>query len=817
MVNSYGKKLRFDQPANDFRNALPIGNGRIGAMVFGGVTKEKIILSEATLWSGSDGYTYPEDVYKVLPEITDLVMKGEYKKAQDKYINEFLAFRPMPMDGANCSLLPYGCMQTLGELNLSFFQFASGCNQEWYPYEMSRELNMEHGVVNFSHRSYWETNTPGYDKGMIYERKAFVSRKGECFVMKLSAGKEGSVSFNAQLSRSENYYIKPVGNDMLLMKGQLPDGLNGLGLKYACLLKIVTDGGTVETDYNVLKVRNANSAVIYITAATDMKCFGARNLDDEEKAVFDDMSKALAIGYDALLDDHIKVHSEMFNRCSLQVNEPDEEIESLTLDKRLMRIGEGKRDDGLIALMFNFGKYLLISSSRPDGMPIGILGVWCEEIQSPFNGDYHLNAQQIAYWNAECCNLPELHIPYLRLAEALQEPGRKVAKAFYDSRGWVAHTFTNPWLYALPGGEPHWGATITGGAWLCVHLWEHFLYSEDIDYLKWAYPIIKGSVEFLMDRLVTDPDTGKKVIFPGNTPENYFQDEQGNIVCIDKGTTYDMSITQYLFKAYVKAAKILDVDTEFVAEVEKEIPELAPIRVGSDGRIMEWQNEHIEPKPYHRHISPLWGAFPGDLISVDETPDLARGCVRFIEKRTFTGQTWAMIHRCGVLARLKEGDRINNIFKEILYYGITANLLCHVYFTKQDERTPETERLSPFDNRAIFEIDGNMGFTAVVVEMLMQSHRKKTVSFNGKEEELNVIDLLCALPSEWQSGRVQGIRARGDFIVDIDWADSTLKQVTIRSNKNGGKCVVEYAGNSAILDFTTSNSITLNGKLEEVK
>ena len=812
MSYSGGKKYFFDKPSHNFRDALPIGNGRIGAMVFGGVTKERIILSETSMWSGSDSYTYPPDVYKVLPEITDLVLKGEYKKAQDLYIDKFLAFRPLPMDGANSGMLPYGCMQTLGELNLYFFQFASGCNQEWYPYEMERELDMEQGTANFRHRSYWATNTPGYDKGMIYQRKAFVSRKGEAFVMKISATKEGNVSFNAQLSRSENFEVIPVGSDCLLMRGQLSDGKGGGGVKYASLLRVVTDGGKIETDHTVLKVRNANSAVIYITAATDMKFFGARNLDDPEKAVFDDMEKAVGYGYEDLLKEHIRSHSEMFNRVSLQINNPVKELEEMPFDQRLRRRGKGEADDGLIVLMFNFGRYLLISSSSPTGMPIGITGVWCEEIQTPFNGDYHINAQQIAYWNAECCNLPELHMPYLKLAEAIQESGEKTAKAFYNAKGWVAHTITNPWLYTLPGGEPHWGATIVGGAWLCVHLWEHYLYSEDEAYLRWAYPIIKGSVEFLMDRLIVDPLTGKKVIFPGNTPENYFLDNESNAVCIDKGTTYDMSICEYLFKACIKAAGILGIDEEFAEKVKAELDELIPIRLGSDGRILEWQEEHREAKPYHRHISPLWGAFPGDLISVEETPELAEGCIKLIEKRTFTGQTWAMMHRCCVLARLYEGDRIGEIFDTILYYGITANMLCHVYFTKQDERTPETDRQDPFDDRTIFEIDGNMGFTAAVVEMLLQSHKKRTVVLKGKEQELNVIQLLCALPSAWKSGSIKGVRARGEFIADIDWSEGKLQHVAVRG-KPGSKCILKYGDKEVMLDFADRFEINMDGNL----
>lgn len=815
MDHKYGKKMMFDRPASDFREAFPLGNGRMGAMVFGGITKERIILNESSLWSGSDSYEYPEDVYKVLPQITELVMKGEYKKAQNLYEKEFLAYRPMPMDGANCSMLPYGCMQTLGELDLYFFQFASGCNQEWYPYEMARELDFEEAVVNYKHRSYWATNTPGYDKGITYQRKAFVSTKGECFAMKLTANKAGSISFNAQLNRTENFFVEPVGNDALLMTGQLSDGKGGGGVKYACLLKVVANSGSVRTENTVLKVRGADDVVIYITAATDMKYYGSRNCEDEKKAVFADMEKAVDIGWEELLEDNIRENKKYFDRCSLTINVPDEEVEALPMDKRLIRKGKGENDDGLIVLMYNYGRYLLISSSRPDGMPLGILGIWGEEIQSPFNGDYHVNAQEITYWSAECCNMPELHTPYLKLAEAIQASGTKTAKAFYNSKGWVTHTFTNPWLFTLPGGEPHWGATITGGAWLCVHLWEHYLYSEDREYLKWAYPIMKGSAEFLLDRLVVDPETGKKVIFPGNSPENIFVDKEGNEVSLCMGTTYDMSITKYLFNACLEASKILDIDNEFAGKLQKEINEIAPIRIGSDGRIMEWQREHVEAKPYHRHISPLWGAFPGDLISVEETPELADGCVKLIEKRTFTGHTWAMMHRAGVLARLYRSQEIYDILNRVLYYGISANLLCHQYFTVQDEKTPETDLQDPFSYNCIFELDGNMGYSAVVVEMLMQSHKKAEVQIDGEKVRLNVIHLLCALPKEWESGEMTGHRARGGFTVEVQWSESRLKRAVIRGKK-GSMCIVRYGSKEVVADFKNRETIQLTGDLLEV-
>ena len=802
--------MMFDRPAENFREAFPLGNGRIGAMVFGGMTKERVILNETSLWSGSDSYEYPGDVYTVLPEIQRLVLEGEYRKAQDLYEKAFLVYKPMPMDGANCALLPYGSAQNLCELNLSFFQFASGCNQEWYPFEIKRELDFEEAVASVTHRSFWHTNTPGYNKGVTYQRKAFVSQEGECFAMKLTANRDSSISFNAQLNRSESFVVAPAGNDGILLSGQLSDGLGGKGVKYACLLRVIIDGGAVETDHTVLKVRGANSAVLLVTMATDMKFYGSRNLEDPVAAVAEDMARAVMLGWDTLLEDNIALQKKYFHRNSFSINEPEEALEALPIDTRLIRKGLGEPDEGLFVLMYNYGRYLLISASRPEGMPLGIMGIWGEEIQSPFNGDYHLNAQQITYWAAECCNLSELHMPYLKLAEALQEPGSRVAKAFYGSGGWVAHTFTNPWLFALPGGEVHWGATITGGAWLCVHLWEHFLYNnEDMDFLAWAYPIMKGAAEFLLDRLITVPQTGKKVVFPGNSPENYFVDAQGREVALCEGTTYDMEITRYFFNACIEAAGLLGKDGCFAERLRNEIAETAETRIASDGRILEWQHEHREAKRYHRHISPLWGAFPGDAINTEDTPALAAACVKLIDERTFTGHSWAMVHRMGVLARLYEAERIYDILNQLMRYGIFTNLLCHEYFTLQDETTPETDLQDPFQYNNIFEIDGNTGFPAIIAEMLMQSYRQVEWADGGGTEPLRVIQLLCALPQAWRSGRIEGLKARGSYIVDIEWENNALKTAAVKGKK-GSRCVVRYAGRDVLASFEPCDTVSLS-------
>ena len=469
------------------------------------------------------------------------------------------------------------------------------------------------------------------------------------------------------------------------------------------------------------------------------------------------------------------------------------------------------RDDGLMTLMFNYGRYLLIQAQRIGGMPAAIEGIWCEEIQSPFNGDYHINAQQGTYWHAESCNLPEFHEPYLKLAQALTVNGSDVARKFYNSRGWTAHTITNPWLYALPGGEPHWGGTIVGGAWLCVHLWEHYLYGEDKDYLKEVFPTMKGGALFLLDRLVVDPETGKKVIFPGNTPENFYEDEDGNPLSVSLGTAYDMGITRYLFKAVADAYEVLEAagmagDLEAdagseagataaseVEELKAAYDELAYYGINSKGKFMEWQREFTEHKPFHRHISPLWCVYPGCEVSREETPELAEAAMVLLNSRTFTGQMWAMTWRCAVLARLHDGDRIDWILNTLNYFGITANLLSHVYFAKQDETTPETDLQTPFDNKAIFEIDGNTGYSAVVVEMLMQSHRT--------EDGLRVIELLPSLPSAWKSGSIRGMRARGEIIVDLAWENGELKSAEV-TGAAGKKCIVKYKGVKKVIELT---------------
>lgn len=796
----------FHKPAGNFREAFLLGNGRIGAAVFGGIAQERILLNESSMWSGSPSYHYPADVYRILPEIQRLVFEERYHEAQELYEREFLAYQPMPMDGANCALLPYGSAQVLGELDLFFFQFASGCGQEWYPFQYHRELNLEEATATTTYRSFWQSNTPGSDKECVYTRQAIVSRDGECAAIRLSASRAGSIGFNAQLRRPERFRVESAGPNGLLMTGCLSDGTGGDGVLYACLLRVMAVGGTVEQDGTVLSVRGAEEAVLYITAATDMKCFGSRNCEDPVQTVFNDMEKACGLGWEYLLKENVRWQKKMFRRNLFSLGELQRDVEELPLDRRLARVAAGERDDGLLVLLYQFGRYLLLRGSRRGGMPLGIMGIWGEEIQAPFNGDYHLNAQQITYWAAECCNMSEFHEPYLHMAEALQKPGTDVAKAFYHSRGWVAHVFTNPWLFALPGGEVHWGATITGGAWLCIHLWEHFLYTQDRAFLERAYPVMKGAAEFLEDRLVMDPALGKLVIFPGNSPENIFLDEQNRPTSLCQGTTYDMEITRALFQACTEAARILEKDMPFAARLEKTIGELAETRLGSDGCIMEWQREFREMKPYHRHISPLWGAFPGCSITPEDTPELAEGCIKLIKKRTFTGHTWAMVHRLGVLARLHQGNWADDILNQILRYGVFSNLLSHVYFSIQDETEPETDLQNPFQYDNIFEIDGNTGLPAVVAELLLQSFRRRPVQTERGEKELWVLELLRSLPDAWQDGYITGLRARGSLEVDIFWKEGKLLRTEIRGEP-GQSCIVSWNDKEIVVNLESGRAV----------
>ena len=749
-----------DAPAMTFRESTPLGNGRLGAMVFGGVTDERIVLNESSLWSGSPQNADRPDAHEVLPEIRRLLLAGKNAEAEELVMANFVCRGPGSGHG-NGTRVAFGCYQVLGNLHLSLHQVgmteASGTGVAPRPgRRYRRELDLGKALMRMT-----------YDlNGAVHTRECLVSAPVEAVVLRLTSDRPGQIAFRARLDRPECYETAADGPDGLLMTGRLENGVDGRGVRYACRVRVAADGGTVTVRGETLEVLGADEALLFITAATNARTFAGRNCADELGASKADMEAAFVRTWGEIMAAHEADYRRYFDRVSLELGPQGFDQADMPTPGRIKAMRGGTADPGLAALYFDFGRYLLISSSRPGGLPANLQGIWAEEIHTPWNGDWHLDAQQMNYWPAEVCNLSELHEPYHRLIASLQEPGARTARAYYGARGWVAHVITNPWGYTSPGEHASWGATAGGSAWLCQHLWDHYLFTRDREFLTWAYPILKGAALFYLDMLIEEPEHGWLVTAPANSPENAFVLPDGRTAAVCMGPTYDMQLLRYLFGACGRAADILGVDGDLRDELEDKRARLAPTRVGSDGRLMEWLREYPEALPYHRHTSHLWGVYPGDEITPDAAPDLAAAAAKSLATRGTVTPGWALVHRQNLWARLGDGERAYACLHGLLTWSTFPNLFDRCYHAPEAAEARIVP--DPEDANHPLQIDGNFGGTAGIAEMLLQSHN-------------DVIRLLPALPAAWPEGRVTGLAARGGFVVDMVWRGGRLTEAVVRS------------------------------------
>jgi alpha-L-fucosidase 2 len=787
--------LWFEQPATSFHQSLPLGNGRLGAMIFGGVDEERIVLNESSVWSGSREEADRPDAYQALPEIRRLLLAGKNVEAE-ALVNKNFTCQGKGSGHGSGAHVPFGCYQTLGNLRLKFGQAAESAREG-----AATQVKQLPGVSAYQRTLDLSTGlaTVTYSRnGAQFERTHYVSAPDQIFVTHLKAQPPGALSFSVTLDRKERFETRATSDNELLMTGTLDDGHGGKGVSYATRLRVVAQGGALKSEKDRLVIENANEVFLFVTAATDFHGFAGRQVDAPVAATLQDLDAALQKTPEALRAAQVADHQKYFNRVDLRL--PTTTNSALPTTARLIGFAQGAPDPALAALYFNYGRYLLISSSRPGGLPANLQGLWAEEIQTPWNGDWHLDINvQMNYWPAQVCNLSELQEPLNKLIASLVAPGRKTARAYYNSRGWVAHVITNPWGFTAPGEAASWGATTSGSAWLCAHLWEQYAFTLDREFLAWAYPVLKESALFYLDNLIEEPKHQWLVTGPANSPENCFKLPNGKVAHVCLGPTIDMQLLRELFGHTARAADLLGVDAELRRELLEKRARLAPNQVGPDGRLQEWLEPYPEPEPTHRHTSPMYGLFPAGEITRRGTPELAAACRKFLDARGDRSNGWALAWRISLWARLGDGDRAYKLLQALLHLTGEKGL----NYTGQGAGS----YANLFDACPPFQIDGNFGGCAGIAEMLVQSHSSVT-SGEGRVEDATIntqpsppdtrasssatrpstadtplIELLPALPAAWPTGSVKGLRARGGYTVDLAWQDGKVTSYRIASTE----------------------------------
>lgn len=760
-------KLWYRQPANNWNEALPIGNGRLGAMIFGGVTSERIQLNEDSLWSGSPGDDDNPEALEALPEIRRLLFEGKYAEAQ-RIANRKLICKGVGSSRGRGARVTYGSYQMLGDLRLEF-DHAATANVTNY----RRELDLDTATSSVSYEC----------DGVRYERQLFSSAPDQVMVVRLTASKRGALNLRASLTRPEAVEVSPVENDQLLMRGQLWSGTAMDGMKYAARLKATVRGGKVSTADSSLRIEGADEATLFLTAATDYRLqLPDWRHGDPERLTASQLAAASKKSFKRLREAHVTDYRKLFERVGFDLGSST--AASLPTDERLKAVAAGGFDPQLIPLYFQFGRYLMISCSRPGDMPANLQGLWADTVQPPWSADYHANINlQMIYWPTETANLPECFEPLDRYIAFLTGPGAKTAKVHYNARGWTVHTLANAWGFTSPGESPSWGLSPSAGAWLSQHLWEHYAFSNDKKYLTRVLPILRASAEFSLDWLVEDPKTGKLVAGPATSPENRFATADGQTASLCMAPSMEQQIIWDCFNNYLDATRILGVNEPTVAEVEKALPRLLGPQIGSDGRLMEWSEEFAEPEPGHRHVSHLFALHPGRQISRSTTPDLAAAARKSLEKRLASGgghTGWSRAWMICFWARLGDGEEAGKNVQALLAKSTLPNL---------------------FDTHPPFQIDGNFGGVAGICEMLVQS-------------QAGEIELLPALPKSWVTGSVRGLRARGGYEVDVAWSEGKLASASVRNVSGVGDCKLRLADRAIVVKVKRGKTISLDENLK---
>jgi alpha-L-fucosidase 2 len=761
-------ELWYNAPADEWTDALPVGNGRMGAMVFGGAPRERIQFNESTVWTGGPRSYAHAGAVEVLPRLRQLLFQGKQAEAEQLAMDRFMS-QPLRQ-------MAY---QPFGDLELEF----PGHNK---PEEYRRSLDLD-----------FATATTDYVvDGVKFTRRVFASYPDRAIIVQLLSSQPRRLRFSAKLSSPQrDVKVEAADAQTLLMTGRVHDFVDYAGrtepgkVRLACHLRLAATDGEARIEDSLLNVENASHALLVLTAATNFVNY--RDLSGDAVATSGiDCGQAASRTFRELHERHVEDHQSLFRRVSLRLGPSNGSKDDVPTAERIRRYAND-RDPALAALFFQYGRYLMIASSRSGGQPANLQGIWNDQLKPPWESKYTVNINaEMNYWLTEPGNLSECGEPLFQALTEIAQSGRETARVHYGARGWVLHHNFDLWRGTAPINRSNHGIWPTGGAWLCQHLWWHYQFTGDEEFLRMkAYPLMKGAAEFFVDFLIEDPRSDEHWLIsgPSNSPE------QGGLVM---GPTMDHQIIRELFANTIRAAEILDADIAFCETLAEMRAKIAPNKIGKHGQLQEWLEDVDDPKNEHRHVSHLWGLHPGQEIGVD-TPELLAAARRSLEFRGDAGTGWSRAWKVNFWARLQDGDHAWRVLNGLL--TLTG--------TKKNEMKGGGVYANLFDAHPPFQIDGNFGAANGIIEMLLQSQCER--------DGVRLIELLPALPSAWSEGSVTGLRARGGFEIDLSWSEGKLQRVTIRSLR-GEEFAVQYGDQHEMLEIPRGEEIVLNGQLQRV-